>query len=348
MNLSTLRRVVWCVGGAALLAAGGAAVYALDANPAPRDEKEWTKLFPVKKTDASKLVQEPKPKDEYTSAASWPQGPMPVKQAAVGEAPPPPPPDPLQGVTLVSVAESSEGMLLSSATLAKDKVCFSMRVGECIPLDFKDPNSARGPWRLDRVTAGGFDTAGKTVRQDEAVFHHLDTMEEAVRKSDSVRGASLETGKDGPGGPTAGDSAFERADPTGRPPRNQPAVVRLVRIDREKNLEEYEVPEGEVEWLSNYASDEAKQISATPVSEKEGGGFRLKSVPASSRLAASGFKAEDRVISVNGENVSSTENAIAVGKKQHASGTNSFVIVIERAGKVITKTYHSPKKKAKP
>src|SRR5688572_23784804 len=153
MNLSTLRRVVWCVGGAALLAAGGSAVYALDASPAPRDEKEWVKLFPVKKTDASKLVQEPKPKDEYTSAALWPQGPMPVKQEATGPAPPPPPPDPLQGVTLISVVESNEGMLYSSATLAKDKVCFSMAVGECIPLDFKDPNSARGPWRLDGVKA---------------------------------------------------------------------------------------------------------------------------------------------------------------------------------------------------
>ena len=104
---------------------------------------------------------------------------MPVKQADTGPAPPPPPPDPLQGVTLVSVAESSEGMLLSSATLAKDKVCFSMRVGECIPLDFKDPNSPRGPWRLDLVKAGGFDEAGRTARQDEAVFHQ--TLAPALR-----------------------------------------------------------------------------------------------------------------------------------------------------------------------
>ncbi|HEU4394284.1 MAG TPA: hypothetical protein VFS92_01885 [Planctomycetota bacterium] len=346
MNLSTLRRLVWCVGGAALLAAGGAAVYALDANPSPRDEKEWTKLFPVKRTDASKLVQEPKPKDEYTSVASWPQGPMPVKQGPVGEAPPPPPPDPLQGVTLVSVAESSEGMLLSSATLSKDKVCFSMRVGECIPLDFKDPNSARGPWRLDRVRAGGFDATGQTVRQDEAVFHHLDTMEEAIRKSDSVSDKSF--GASGPGGAAAADGSIEKADPQGGPRRDQPPVVRLVRVNAEKNAEEYEIPEREVEWLNAFASEEAKQISATPVSAEEGGGFRLKSVPASSRLAASGFKVEDRVISVNGEKVSSTENAIAVGKKQHESGTQSFVVVIERAGKLITKTYHSPKKKAKP
>ena len=54
------------------------------------------------------------------------------------------------------------------------------------------------------------------------------------------------------------------------------------------------------------------------------------------------------MISVNGEKVNSTENAIAVGKRQHEAGTQSFKIEIERAGKVITKTYHAPKKKAKP
>jgi hypothetical protein len=347
MNLSTLRRLVWCAGGAALLAAGGAAAYALDVDATARDEKEWVKLFPVRKTDASKLVREPGPKDEYSLAASWPQGPMPVKVENAGPAAPPPPPDPLQDVVLLSVSVSSGGMLQSSATLSKDKRTFSMMVGECIPLDANsgESNVPRGPWRLDEVRAGYFDAAKNATVPDVAIFHHIDTMEEAIRRSESASTSIL--GVAGGAG-AGGDGPFRVADGDGKPRPEQAPVMRLVRYDKEKGVEEWELLEGEVEWLTAYASDEAKKISATPVSAEEGGGFRLQTVPAGSRLAASGFKAQDRVISVNGEKVNSTENAIAVGKRQHESGTQTFKVEIERAGKVITKTYHAPKKKAKP
>jgi len=349
MNLTALRRLVWAADAAALLAAGGAAWYAIGADAAPRDREEWVKLFPTRKSDSSKLVNEPGPYEIYKLAATWDQGPKAVKvEATAGPVGPVAPPDPLQDVTLVSVVQSTDGMLHSSATLRKDKTTFSMRVGECIPLDPNEPKSARGPWRLDEVRAASYDPATDRTTPSEALFHHVETLETALRKSESISGGSADLGGHAGAAAAAGDGPIEHADADGVPRKDQAPVLRLVRADKEKGEYEYELPEREVNWLTHHAADEAKSIATTPVSEAEGGGFRLKSVPASSRLAASGLKAEDRVIAVNGEKVASTEQAIAVGKKQYEGGTGTFTIKVERAGKVMNFTFHAPRKKARP
>jgi hypothetical protein len=348
MNLATLRRVVWAVDAAAVLAAGGAAWFAVEGDATARDDKAWKDLFAVKRADASAELIHLPPKEEFSVAASWAQGDKPVKPVDTGPAPPPPPPDPLQGVTLRSVSLSSMGMLHCTASFQKDGFPFTLFVGERIPVTPNDPDSPPGPWRMDAVRRIGPDTGPATgAFAAEAVFHHLEDGREAVKSMDASTSASLLPGS--PDGGPGEDPIFRKRDAEGRPDRLQPPRMAQIRADAAAGVYEIEIPESEVEWLEAWSGEEAKNIAAVATRDEAGNpnGFQLKSVAKGSRLEAAGFKAEDRVISVNSEKVSTTEQAIAVGKRQYEAGSSTFAVKFVRGGREMSFTFHAPKKKAK-
>ena len=155
----------------------------------------------------------------------------------------------------------------------------------------------------------------------------------------------------GGGGAAAGGGAgIGEERPAGGPPeKDRPFRAVLKSRDAARGVVEWELPETEAEWIEFHAEDQASKISTVPAKDAEGrpDGFVLKAVAKDSRAAEYGFKAEDRVIAVNSERVNSTEQAVAVGKRQYEGGTSTFSVKVLRAGKEMNFTFHAPKKKAK-
>ena len=174
MNLTSLRRLVLAGNAVALLAAGASAWVSLEGRPAPRDEKEWPRLFPTKKAEGADLQSAgPGPKDEYARAVEWPQGDRPVEKGPETKVEAPKV-DPFRTTYRLNGVFVSPSTFDSYAQLAlvlpKDSPGFSVGMGERIPQDPGRTKSPPTPWRLNDVRLGGVDGATKEVRPSVAVF----------------------------------------------------------------------------------------------------------------------------------------------------------------------------------
>jgi hypothetical protein len=346
MNLTTLRRLVLVGNIAAFGAAGAAAWHAFDSRPVPRDEKEWPKIFPVKPTATLDANNGLPPQPEFIAAVNWSQGEKP-KPVTPDEKIDVPKVDPFKSkyrLNCVFVAEQKQESYAQLALTASGSAGFSVRVGEKIPEDPADRGSPKcTPWRLEDVTAASAEGSGKST----ARFLNVDTEEEIVLELvTGMPGGSFVGTKTPTGGGDARQWQTARAD--GRPDENQPSRVIRLRADKVKGEYEFEFPDEEWDWLGEYGEKEIGKFATVAYKDGSGNpdGFTLKSVPPGSRLADLGFKAEDRVISVNGEKVNTTEQAVSVGKRQYEGGKNTFALKFLRAGKEVNYTFHAKKKKS--
>jgi hypothetical protein len=341
MTLTALRRVVMAANGLAILAAGAAAWFSLRAEPAAA--RDWPKIFPAKRTDAgTNEVTGPGPKDEYTASLSWPQGPKPVPVDDTPKAPPPP-------VDLFKSKYKLNGVFLgrpdlapSFAQLTAEGVDrpFSVKVGERIQ---QDPTALQvdpvlTPWLL--VDVREWDGRGPKS-PCAADFLNIQTGDKQTLEMIAGNVVSL----DNP--PSKDIPPFGSVDPSGKPPRGQQIRAKPVRLDPANGVLEWNIEDAEVDYLDAWGDDQAREISAVTSKDAEGrpDGFILKAVKPGSRAEAYGFKPEDKIISVNGEKVVSTENAVATGKKQYEGGAKTFQVKALRAGKEMNFTFHAPEKK---
>jgi len=348
MNLTAIRRLVLVGNVAAFGAAGAAAWHAFDSRPAPRDEKEWPKLFPVKQAATVEAGPGLGPQPEFIAAVNWSQGekPKPVSQEAVVEAPKVDPFKVKYKLNCVFVAEPKQESYAQLALTAAGAPGFSVKVGEKIPDDPADrgnPNTKYTPWRLVDVYSASLDGSGKST----ARFLNFETDEEVVLELvTATPGGSFASSKSSTG---AGDSRqWQTARVDGKPVENQPSRINFLRVDKVKGEYEVEFPDEEWEWLDEHGEKEIGKIATAPYKDASGNpaGFTFKSVLPGSRAADLGFKAEDRIISVNGEKTNTIEQAVSVGKRQQEAGKSTFVVKGIRAGKEINYTFHA-KKKAK-
>jgi hypothetical protein len=332
MTLTALRRVVMLGILLSLGAAGGAAWFSFQARASPRPAEEWPKLFPVKAGSGVDLgAKGPGPLPEYVEATKWPQGELPPKvdpAAAKVEAPKVDPFESKYRLNWVQVGARIEDCFAQLKIGAGE--AFSIGVGERIPEVPEDPDSeALTLWRLDGVAEGG---AGKPA---SATFLNVDSREKKTLS------ALLATGKDFTKGPVSRTEIGGAKDAgIGDPDPKAPLRVIVMKEDPEKGEYEYRIPEEGGVWLAAYSDDEAAKVSV------QGGpdGITLKAVPVNSRAYDLGFRSEDRVLSVNGEKVTSTEDALAKGKRQQAEGASTFEIRGIRKGKEVKYTFHATKK----
>lgn len=341
MTLTALRRTVLAANVLAVLAAGAAGWYSLSAKPAAA--RDWPKVFPTKKSDgASSELARPEPKDQYTAAVDWPQGPKPVPVDNTPK-PPPAPVDlfkskyKLNGVFVGLPDRTPSYVQLTAEGVDRP---FSVRLGEQIKVDptanLNEPPYT--PWLLVEVYAWSGQGKEEPCR---AVFQNIQTYEKQTLEMKAGNVVSL----DNPNPIDRPPIGIE--DPSGKPPRSQSVRARPVRMDPTAGVFEWEFEDLEMEYLDAWSEDQAAMISTVPSKDAAGNpdGFVLKAVKAGSRAEAYGFKAEDKIISVNGEMVTSTPDAVSKGKKQYEGGAKTFQIKALRAGKEMNFTFHAPEKK---
>ncbi|MCK6482250.1 MAG: hypothetical protein HUU06_09940 [Planctomycetaceae bacterium] len=332
MTLTALRRLVMSGTLLSLGAAGGAAWFSFQAKASPRPAEEWPKLFPVKAGSGVDLgAKGPGPLPEYVEATKWPQGELPPKvdpAAAKVEAPKVDPFESKYRLNWVQVGALVEDCFAQLKIGAGE--AFSIGVGGRIPEVPEDPKSdAMTLWRLIGVSEGG---GGKPA---SASFRNLDTLE--VKTLSAVLAPVKDFTKDMQGGNDIGGA---EDSVVGKPDRKRRLQVVPVKEDHEKGEYEYRIPEEDGVWLDAYSDEEAAKLGV------QGGpdGIVLKAVPVNSRAYDLGFRSEDRVISVNGEKVTSTEDALAKGRRQHAEGASTFEIRGIRKGKEVKYTFHATRK----
>jgi len=348
MTLTTLRRLVLAGNAAALLAAGAAAWHSLQVDSSPRDPKEWQKLFPVKTRSDALETKSPGGLDLYVGAATWPQGEKPLPKTEEKPEDRAPPPDPFKTKYTLCTVFSAEGGnpfdSFAQLRMKGDERPFSVRVGDLIPTDPWLWNSPPTEWRLNDVFVAKAPDKDRNSpgRQVQAIFRHVSKDEVQILESSVILPRDLPSALDIREGTLPG----QEEGVAGRPSKDQPIRIRLVSEDKDTGDVTWEVADGEVEWLGFYADDEVAQISAVPSKDAAGNpdGFTLKAVPRGSRAAQMGFIAEDKVIAVNGTPVSSTENAISVGKQQYEGGKSTFVVKVLRAGRERNYTFKATKK----
>ena len=332
MTLTLLRRLVLAGACASLLAAGGAAWYSTHAEAATRTKEEWDKLFPVKSPGGADAGQNTvRPITEYTAAAGWVQGEKPKKDT--GPVVKAPPPDPFQ-YRLVS-ALVGRTKLESCAQIQCTNPAgpsFTLGVGEQVPADPGGPGKEVREWRLNDLTSADAKNPAR------AVFTNLETGEERVL---TVEIGALVSIFGSPDANAAGTTPGVTRGEAGKvSPDQKPRYIPL-REDKVNGVFEYEIPDDEAAFLGDYGDREASKVDVLP--DKDG--FIIKGMAPDSRARSMGFQKEDRVVSVNGEKVASTEQALGVGRRQYDGGTGTFVVKILRSGKEMNFTFHAPKKK---
>jgi hypothetical protein len=356
MNLGTLRRLVLLGNAVALAAAGWAAWDSLQEKPAPRDEKEWPRLFPVKKSESTDFASlGPGPRDGYAAAVSWPQGDKPVPKAettTVEEKRP----DPFQTTYKLAGLFFAEGpevppyntfVLLNKAGADRS---FAVQVGTRIP---EEPtanlkNKVYTPWLLlgAELARDKEGPEGRRVLESptRAKFVNVETNEEQVLTLEPGEIPVLSNPAAAATGPEIGTPAAD-----GRLPPGQAMTARRLKYDLVQGVVEWEVAEQEIEWLGDYSDAEAKSVATVESRGPDGkpDGFVLKSIKPGSRADQYGFKPEDKIIAVNEEKVTSTADAVSKGKAQYETGRTTFQIKALRAGKEMNFTFHAPKKKGR-
>jgi hypothetical protein len=336
LTLTVLRRLTWVGNGLALVAAGAAGWVALRDRPAPRPAETWTKAFPYKTAVANQAERNtPTALSEYSNAAAWPQG-NPPPPPKVDDGPKLPPPDPftvehkLRCVMFMAPDDMDSYAVLQKGTGR----LFAVRIGEMVPVDPYSADSAGTDWQLIALGSGANPDA--RPRQNEARFQNVKSQETVTLtvESNSIPGST-------PGGPTAspGKGGINSVPPNAGAKLLRGA--RPLRLDAEKGEFEYEILGEEFSLLGMDADAEMRQLSTVPSPQ---GGFQVKVVP--SRMQELGFQQEDRVISVNGAPVSTPTQALDVGKKQYDTGTNTFIVKVERSGKIRNYTFRAPKRRA--
>ncbi len=340
MTLTVLRRLVASGAAVSLLAAGGAAWFALQADASVRPPEEWARLFPVKDRATSAVsAQSPAPMPEYMKVL-WVQGEKPKPVNADAKPVEAPPPDPFQYrlVAPFKGAGPEDDYAQIQPLVPPGAQAFSIRVGDRVP-DPAGDGKPLLPWRLEAVSL-----AGERSSSSSALFRNIDTDEEKTLTTEIYRIGVLAVL---PGAETGGKTQGVGTRTAGVPPPDQPPRFLIDASDRAKGEIRIEVPEEEADFLGAHSDKEAGKISIVPYRDAEGNaaGFVIKGLSQDSRARDAGFKPEDRVIAVNGEKVDSTEQALGVGRRQYDGGTNLFVVKIVRAGKVMNFTFHAPKRK---
>ena len=336
MTLTLLRRLVLAGSGLSFLGAGAAAWFSLQSLPAARSQESWMEYFPVKKTGGGDgPEQRPAPVTEYLEVIKWPQGDKPVVKVENTNLPPPKV-DTLQyKLTGVFVGESPLDSLAQIQGSSPPGPAFSLRVGEQVPAD---PGAPLGPvldWRLEGVKLGGAKIPAS------ALFRNLETGEERSLTAEiSSGGADLLTAA---GSGRGGGTDIGKPSPEGRSdPNLKPRYIPLpAETDAAKGNFAFEIPEEEAAFLQDYSAEEAKKVDVIASED----GLIIKGLAPDSRAKSMGLKVEDRVIAVNGEKVTGTDQALGVGRRQYDSGTSTFIIKVLRAGKEMNFTYKAPKKK---
>jgi hypothetical protein len=349
MNLTNLRRLVLVADVAALAAAGAAGWYSFQTAPAVA--KDWAKIFPVRQAQTSVLQgQEVLPKEEYTASITFAQGEKPV-EVKPSDAPPPVKVDPFREKYRLHSIFKGPTMSTSFVQLAdgpgSTATIFSVGLGGRIPAE---PGAIKFPvpvtsWRLNELRVPeGTDPKTKQPLPCAAVFVNVETEEQQVLEMVPGNNIELENPETQKGGQMIG---------VPRPPG--PTLGQTFQGVKVKAANAgdvaWEIGEEELEYLDVFGAEEAKKISTVESKDGEGNpdGFTLKGVPAGSRAADVGFKAEDKVISVNDEKVTSTADAMSKGKKQYEVGKTSFEIKVLRQGKEVNFMFHAPpKKRVKP
>ncbi len=339
MNLTALRRVV-LAGNAVALGLAAWSTHGVLWAVEPLKERDWAALFPAKPANSAEVVAATKdPLADYLKDAGWPQGEKPKPPEPVAENTGPPPPPPLaQKYALRTVWEGAT-LFSSFAQLGRNgdanAMGISVRVGSVIvgPDPKADPTDA--DWLLDNVS---LKPDGKVT----ATFRNLKSGERVT-----LEGAGMvATSEFKIAGAAPGGRDLQEAG--GAPPAAAPRpVARLVRSDPVRGTWEWELPQEDADWFGGNLDDEAKKISTQVAKGADGqpDGIILKAVPASSRLSEFGFQGEDRVISVNDEKVNSVDHAIEVGKRQYEDGKGTFIVKVDRAGKILNFTFRAPPKK---
>ncbi len=331
MTLTTLRRLVFAGNALAVAAAGAAGWHSLSRAEESKPVA-WDKKFV--RTPAGTIASASAPAalfDDYRKAAGWPQGDKPP--------PPPPPEDPkskapplpelkekydLRCVFFVADAPRFSSIMIG----LKGKPSGTMGVGTMVPADPEVPDGPRLNYRLDGATL------------TTAVFHDLVSEEEVVLDIQVAGGGTTLGAAPGAPGPE-GKTTWQRS-------KDAPAP--LVRLLPSSNpaagTYEYEAwaEEGSPGWFDSWSDEEVKKLSAVPRPGPEGG-VVLKGVPANSMAVGIGLKQEDVVIAVNGKKVSSTSQAIDVGKKDYEAGQGTFTVQVDRKGQILNFTVHVPRKK---
>lgn len=329
MTLTALRRVVLVGNFLAFGLAGWTAWAAFGPSRPELEARDWTKRFPTRPSGPELENKGPGPwQEEFKPVLEWKQGDKPV---------PPPPPDTTPKAPVIPPFKTKYSLvtvfigpdLLSSTAqiLKAGKDTISLWVRQPIPGDVE--------WSLDNVFLDG-------IRM-EATFVNGKTGERHKLESGGLgsSGSLVNPTGGGGGGSDSKDDGFPKGIDTARPDVPRPVPIRA---DPVRGVYEWELPPGETDWWGANMDDEVKKIATRNATEAEGGGVILKAVPQSSRLAEFGMKAEDRVISVNDEKVTSTDQAVSVGKRQYEAGTSTFVVKVDRAGKIMNFTFRAKKK----
>lgn len=337
MTLTVLRRLVAAGAVLALVGAGGAAWFALQAEASARPPDTWTKAFPAEKKGSADLAnQGPGPNKEYLDVL-WVQGEKPKKENPNEAKVEAPKVDPFQFrlLSIWATARREDGLAQIQPTAPPNAPALSVPVGLRVPDPAAGDGKALLPWKLEEIRL--------PTEKDPAmaIFRNLDTDEERTLSAEPYK-PGLQATLPGAEGERKIDGVMGGRE--GVPPPDQQARFIRISEDKAKGTAEYQTPDEEVWFLENHSDKEVSKISTVPATGSQGG-FVIKGLAADSHAKAAGFKAEDRVISVNGERVASPEQAVSTGKRQYEGGTSTFVVKIDRAGKEMNFTFHAPKKK---
>ena len=341
MTLTALRRTVLAANAVALFGAGASAWHSLRTVAKPKPADHWTQKFPARPPGSVETAAVgPESVGVYLDAVKWPQGEKP-RPKPKDDTPPPPPPDPFKTRYRLRGVFVAEDIFQSYALLLDKDAKVTVWVGRQIPLEPWRLDSPLAPWRLDDLSLA---TAKVPCR---AVFHNTESGEEGVLEGDSPGESFSFEGRPAgaPGGGAAGAGPFGRGGGDGA--AAPAAIGRQVRNDPARGVVEWEISEEGLDWMDLHSDDELRNVAAVSGKDGDGNpdGLVLKAVPAKSRLYELGFRAEDRVVSVNDTPVSSTAQAVDVGKKQYEGGTSTFIVKVDRGGKILNFTFKPPRRK---
>ncbi|MHC4858962.1 MAG: PDZ domain-containing protein [Planctomycetota bacterium] len=167
----------------------------------------------------------------------------------------------------------------------------------------------------------------------------------ATFKSDEGEKVTLEVGRQTP--PSLGTAPGER-DPDipdligkeDREPVTKESGPRVNALEVRPN--NWEVPPEEIDYWDEFGDEVAEDVAVLTVTDpktKKGVGVEIKSIKQGSIVARRGIRTGDILKSINGNPVTSRQEAVNYFKGK-GKGLTRYVVVIERLGKEIQVTYN--------